>query len=143
MSNEHEERLKQIRERSESKKRVVGKFKWARVAVQEWSDIDFLLSLIDSQAAISIADDQPYRIVEEMGLGLTFRSCTCGQLPCARLRPLREALEATGRDAATRMREACVSEILVMKAEHIARGDLPLGRKIFDEITNRVQSLLK
>lgn len=39
-----------------------------------------------------IADDLAYRIVEEMGLGLTFRSCSCGQLPCARLRPLTDAL---------------------------------------------------
>lgn len=47
-------------------------------------------------------DDLPYRIVEEMGLGLTFRSCACGQLPCARLRPLRDALEAVRQDARER-----------------------------------------
>lgn len=53
---------------------------------------------------MSVTDDNlPYRIVEEMGLGLTFRSCTCGQLPCARLRPLRDALEAARRDE----RERC------------------------------------
>lgn len=50
-----------------------------------------------------IADDLPYRIVEEMGLGLTFRSCTCGQLPCARLRPIRDALDAVRRNE----RERC------------------------------------
>lgn len=44
------ERLKQIRERSESKKRVAAQFEWARVGVQEWADIDFLLSLLDGQS---------------------------------------------------------------------------------------------
>lgn len=54
----------------------------------------------DTRRAVAerIADDLPYHIVEEMGLGLTFRSCTCGQLPCARLRPIRDALEAVRRD---------------------------------------------
>lgn len=50
ISDEHSERLKQIRERSESRQRVAGKFEWAQVTVQEWSDIDFLLSLLDSQS---------------------------------------------------------------------------------------------
>lgn len=71
----------------------------------KWADMEFLFSLVKEQeAGTRIADDLPYRIVEEMGLGLTFRSCTCGQLPCARLRPLRDALEAI----ATAMRSACV-----------------------------------
>lgn len=62
---------------------------------------------------ITIPDDLPYRIVEEMGLGLAFRSCTCGQLPCARLRPLRDALKAVARDERERAltdaaRQECV-----------------------------------
>lgn len=56
---------------------------------------------------VEIMDDLPYRIVEEMGLGLTFRSCACGQLPCARLRPLRDAFEAI---AAT-MRSQCLQKV--------------------------------
>ena len=46
-----------------------------------------------------VSDDEAYRIVEEMGLGLTFRSCSCGQLSCARLRPLREALTTVRKEA--------------------------------------------
>lgn len=61
-----------------------------------------------------ISDDLPYRIVEEMGLGLTFRSCTCGQLPCARLRPIRDALEAVRRNE----RERCAK-----LAELMATGE--------------------
>lgn len=58
-------------------------------------------------------DNLPYRIVEEMGLGLTFRSCACGQLPCARLRPIRDALEAVRRDE----RERCARAICLFCAE--------------------------
>lgn len=36
--------------------------------------------------------DLAYKIVEQMGLGLEFRNCSCGQLPCARLRPIVDAL---------------------------------------------------
>jgi hypothetical protein len=61
----------------------------------------------------TLSDDEAYRIVEEMGFGLTFRSCTCGQLPCARLRPIRDALEAVRRDERQRAltdaaRQECV-----------------------------------
>lgn len=30
--------------------------------------------------------------VEQMGLGYEFRNCSCGELPCARLRPIASAL---------------------------------------------------
>lgn len=72
------------------------------------------ISLLDSQAVVAIADDLPYRIIEEMGLGITFRSCTCGQLPCARLQPLREALENVRRSAALSMRSRCVERVREM-----------------------------
>src|SRR5690349_7406356 len=36
--------------------------------------------------------DLAYAIMEEMGLGFKVRNCSCGQLPCARLRPIAEAL---------------------------------------------------
>lgn len=36
--------------------------------------------------------DLAYAIVEQMGLGLEFRNCRCGQFPCARLRPIVDAL---------------------------------------------------
>ena len=50
-----------------------------------------------------IVDDLPYRIAEEMGLGLTFRLCARGQLPCARLRPIRDTLATVRQDE----RERC------------------------------------
>lgn len=50
-------------------------------------------------------EDEAYRIVEAMGLGLTFRSCTCGQLPCARLRPIRDALEAARKETVKEIRQ--------------------------------------
>lgn len=37
--------------------------------------------------------DLAYKIVEKMGLGFEFRSCRCGQLPCARLKPIVDALK--------------------------------------------------
>lgn len=68
-----------------------------------------------------LSDDEAYRIVEEMGLGLTFRSCSCGQLPCARLRPLRDALktarDTSANDAAIRMRDLCVAKVKLMADE--------------------------
>lgn len=66
-----------------------------------------MTQLTEEQAIKGIPDNLPYRIVEAMGLGLTFRSCTCGQLPCARLRPLRDALKTARREAATAMRDKC------------------------------------
>lgn len=36
--------------------------------------------------------DLAYAIVDQMGLGFEFRNCSCGQLPCARLKPIVEAL---------------------------------------------------
>lgn len=56
-----------------------------------------------------ISDDDAYRIVEEMGLGLTFRSCTCGQLPCARLRPLRDALTTARKEARAAAFKECIA----------------------------------
>lgn len=43
-----------------------------------------------------------YAIVEQMGLGFEFRNCSCGQLPCVRLRPIVDALAK--REAETRAR---------------------------------------
>jgi len=37
-------------------------------------------------------NDLAYSIVEQMGLGFKVRNCSCGQLPCARLRPIVDAL---------------------------------------------------
>jgi len=36
--------------------------------------------------------DLAYAIMEEMGLGFKVRNCSCGQLPCLRLRPIADAL---------------------------------------------------
>lgn len=73
-----------------------------------------MTTVTNTETLEEIADDLPYRIVEAMGLGLTFRSCTCGQLPCARLRPLRDALETVRRDE----REKCAK-----LAEMMATGE--------------------
>jgi hypothetical protein len=58
------------------------------------------------------ADDDDYelayKIVEEMGLGFKVRNCSCGQLPCLRLRPIADALakrEAEVRAATPRATE--------------------------------------
>jgi uncharacterized membrane protein len=74
------------------------------------------------ETASKNADDLPYRIVEEMGLGLTFRSCTCGQLPCARLRPLRDALEAVRRDE--RERAAKIADERAKELGRMAQASL-------------------
>jgi hypothetical protein len=36
--------------------------------------------------------DAAYEIMEQMGFGFKVRNCSCGQLPCARLRPIADAL---------------------------------------------------
>lgn len=103
-----EQRIEQIRER----RAYAAKRSWMDHSPQPtWDDIDDLLSLVKSQeVSAGIAGDLPYRIVEEMGLGLSFRSCTCGQLPCARLQPLRSALE----NIATSMHSACLGAVKLL-----------------------------
>lgn len=78
------------------------------------------------------SDDLPYRIVEEMGLGLTFRSCTCGQLPCARLRPIRDALEAVRRDE----RERCARIAESVTGANTSEIVLGVGSTIARRIRN-------
>jgi hypothetical protein len=37
--------------------------------------------------------DLAYSVAEEMGLGFKVRNCSCGELPCARLKPIVTALQ--------------------------------------------------
>ena len=48
----------------------------------------------DLPRAVADKDDYDlaYEIMEEMGLDFKVRNCSCGQLPCARLRPVADAL---------------------------------------------------
>jgi hypothetical protein len=70
-----------------------------------------------------------YAIMEEMGLGFKVRNCSCGQLPCARLRPIAEALAkcaATPRATGETEVEAALAELREMfpgKAILIRRED--------------------
>ena len=49
-----DERLREIRERRAEAARITAEEGWMRARVPSWFDVDFLLSLIDSQAAESI-----------------------------------------------------------------------------------------
>jgi hypothetical protein len=57
-----------------------------------------------SDREVAQADyDAAYKIVEQMGFGFEFRHCSCGQLPCARLRPIVTALTTARKEQAERV----------------------------------------
>ena len=113
MSNEREERLKQIRERHEHNKSAVNDYeghipKWLQSA---YADIDFLLSLLDSKTAGGAI-------------------CTCSDLSELE-RVYGEHYDncpASTYRAATRMRKACVEKVKTMAAE-VEHGDALLSAK--------------
>ena len=60
--------------------------------------------------------DLAYSIVEQMGLGFEFRHCSCGQLPCARLRPIVDALDQRERE----VRERLIRVLGIKEVEDLA-----------------------
>src|ERR1051325_10290433 len=57
-----------------------------------------------------------YAIVEQMGLGFEFRNCSCGQLPCARLRPIVDALAKREAEVRAVPRATAEAELTVESA---------------------------
>jgi hypothetical protein len=54
--------------------------------------VEYVRADLSSAAADKDDYDLAYAIMEEMGLGFKVRNCSCGQLPCLRLKPIADAL---------------------------------------------------
>lgn len=73
----------------------------------------------DTEAEIAM------EIVEQMGLGYEFRNCSCGRLPCTRLKPIINALVK---------REAEVwDKVLVIATNHLA-GNAHFGYALKEKL---------
>ena len=111
MNSEEREGLKQIRERQEHNKSTVNDYeghvpKWLQTA---YSDIDFLLSLIDSQAADYTRPAGWQDAMQRADPRKVFITFDTRENAEAFMRGLQPTT-----DAATRMRDLCVQKVKAM-----------------------------